>query len=917
MIKLLLGILIVASLILVCSSTCFSASEADYHYYMSLGIRAFDKGFYDKAIWYFEQAHSLDPTKKTPSQYIKLIKRFSEGRLSIVEPDIPRQVSSPDSSAQVGLSLKEADVGRQFVVSPAMVKAKDAAIKPKNAETLTLDDGLWALQPNTDLEIIINKPYVLKGHNIKRFLSVSEGVLDVDRLDKDRISITTKIRGETFFHVWDDRGRWTFNVKGQLPMIQMDRQVQTFEATGKQSIDPFRVAYSNNWSAIYLGNSIPDMARTSLSFSQWVGTYGRTPYGYFDASMNFYKYAESTERIGERIGLSEGKIGPFEDFTIRGFDTEVYLSDLTVPGRSFRGAKLESYAFHHNLAYTVFQGHDRAQFLFVSPGLFNVNKTYIEGVSATLFPDDDHNYTVNVARGYGDYRDDFLKDKVFSAETEHKFNDFKIYGEVATDEDVYSEIVRTELRKTDSTLNVNFRDIHKDYVTLVNRPSDRGEVGGNIRYSLRGEKARFNTGLDVFRDRFLFNPDEPDTVNVNWSGSMNYSLSAASSLTTSAFAAYTPQLLSPYQSLTLTNLYSQRLPFFYGRSMSFSIGHTVQSNRYDNSPASEFDRNALMAGIRMPVLPDLNFYANYEYSFVNNILLDELTYPNVFTAGVDYSWRWIDPLSTRLSFRYRNEENTDQPFSFMSGEDSIRGSLGISYRPNRDFEVYLDGNIRSVWTENPDNAAFNDANVRLGFRTAWDTFFRWNPTGLFKGVVFNDANGNTILDPGENGLAGIGVKVGDKLIKTDAQGRYAAKIRAHKVRVALDIGSLPLGYVNSDGFSEDIMVQHLKVNVINFGLTSQSGIYGVVYVDVNQNGVMDKDDKFISKMKILLDGKDITYSDFEGTYSFDNIKPGLHTLELDVNSLPINYIPLIKLKNEIEVGEGITYVFNIPLKEKE
>jgi hypothetical protein len=911
--KFFLGILIAALFILSCPGASSAASESDYHYYMSLGVRAFDKGFYDKAILYFEQAQAIAPSKETPFKYIKLIKRFKEGRMAVVQPDVfAKEVVAPDQQREE----ERTAIVQQFTASPAMMKAKEEALKPKHAAILNLDDTLWARQPNTDLEIETNKTYILQGRNIKQFLAVNEGILEVDRLDQNRISIMTKVRANTFFHIWDDRGRWTFNVKGQLPRIQQNVQVEKFELTGKEDSPPFNIAYSNNWSSIYLGDRIPDMVRTNLNFSQWVGMYGKTPHGDFDASMNFYKYAESTERIGERVGLTNGLVGPFRDFTIRGFDTEVFFSDLSIPGRSFRGVKLESYAAHHNLRYTVFQGQDRAQFLFISPGILSVKKTHIEGASVTLFPDDDHNYTINVGRGYGDSRDNFLKDKVFSAETEHKFNDFKIYGEIASDEDVYSDVIRTEIKKKNYTLNINFRDIDKDYVTLVGRPSDRGEVGGNIRYAFRGEKTRLNSNLDIYRDRFLFNPDKEDDLNVDWNGSFNYPLSSASSWTTGAFVSYTPQLISPHQSRSIMNMFNQRFPFFGGRAMTFSLGQTFQQNRYDKSPASEFDRNSLSAGLRMPLFLDMSFYVNYEYSFVHNIQADDWTYPHVLTTGVDYTWRMFEPLSGRMSLRYRDEEKTTEQFSFLSGEDSIRGSLGFVYRPNRDFEIYLDGNIRSVWTENPDNSPFNDADVRLGLRTNWDTFFRWNPTGIFQGRVFNDINGNTVLDLGEEGIPGIGIKVGDKVVKTNSQGRYFAKVKARKVRVALDISTLPTGYVNSNGFMKDVIVEHRKVNVNNFGLTSQSGVYGVVFIDTNQNNVLDKDDKFVSKAKVILDGKEVTFSDFEGTYSFDNIKPGIHVLELDVNSLPKNCIPLVKIKNEIKVAEGITYVFNIPLKEK-
>ncbi len=909
MTKLSLGILIAALLAVFFCGTSYADSETDYHYYMVLGIRAFDKGFYDKAIWYFEEAQAVDPTKSTPLKYIKLIKRFKEGRLSVVQPPVRQKKGAPTPVAQ-----EKSVIEQHLATSRKMIEAKDMVLQPKEAEVLVLNDQFWSLQPNLELEIETNKVYVFQGQNVKRFLSVKEGVLDVDRLDKDRISISAKNRASTFFHVWDDRGRWTFHVQGKLPVLYQNTRAQQFKDTGMEDNPPLKIAYSNNWGAIYRGNSIPDMERSSLTFTQWVGTHGRIPYGNFDASMNFYKYAESTERIGERMGLGDGRIGPFKDFNIRGFDTEVYLSDFSVPGRSFRGVRFDSYAFNRRLNYTLFQGQDRAQFLFISPSILDVRKTYIEGASATLFPDSDHNYTINYARGYGDYRDNFLKNKAFSAETEHKFYNLKVSGEVGYDEDVYSEVIRTEFKRYNHTLNVNVRDIHKDYVTVVGRPSGRGEAGGNIRYNLKLEKTRFNSNLDVYRNRYLNNPEQ-DGVNFDWNGSMNHTLSSSSSWSAAAFVSYTPQLVSPHQSMSLTNYYHKRFPFLYGQAMSMSLGHSFQRNRYEESPFAEFDRNTLSAGFRIPLFPDVGFFANYDYSFVHNIQEDLQTYPQVFTAGVDYNKTLYNHVIGRWSLRYRNEENATGQFSFLSGEDSIRGTVGLSYRPNPGFEIYLDSNVRSVWTEDPDNPAFNDADVRIGFRSSWDTFFHWNPTGIFQGRVFNDSNGNARYDPGEEGLADIGVKVGDKTVRTNSRGEYFATVRAKKVRVALDLGSLPMGYINSDGFMRDIVVEHRQVNAVDFGLTSQAGIYGVVYIDRNLTGTLDQGDEFIARAKIILDGQHVAYSDFEGTYSFDNIKPGQHVISIDINSLPLQYIPLIKLNNEIEVGEGITYVFNIPLKE--
>src|SRR6185295_11438313 len=117
-----------------------------------------------------------------------------------------------------------------------------------------------------------------------------------------------------------------------------------------------------NWSAFYIGNNPKNLHRTSLAYTQFVGTYGGTPYGDFDASANFFKFAESTENTGRAIGLTNGKIGPFKDFTIRGYDTYSRFSDLTLPGRYFRGGLIDAYAFSHGIRYTYLRGQDRANF---------------------------------------------------------------------------------------------------------------------------------------------------------------------------------------------------------------------------------------------------------------------------------------------------------------------------------------------------------------------------------------------------------------------------------------------------------------------------------------------------------------------------------------------------------------------------
>ena len=102
----------------------------------------------------------------------------------------------------------------------------------------------------------------------------------------------------------------------------------------------------------------------------------------------------------------------------------------------------------------------------------------------------------------------------------------------------------------------------------------------------------------------------------------------------------------------------------------------------------------------------------------------------------------------------------------------------------------------------------------------------------------------------------------------------------------------------------------------DFGLTSQTGIYGIVFVDKRGTGVPNDGDIFIGKVKVVLDGKTIQKSDQHGAFYFRKVSPGAHTISIDINTIALNMVPLVKLKNKIDVAEGTNYMFNIPLQIK-
>ena len=45
--------------------------------------------------------------------------------------------------------------------------------------------------------------------------------------------------------------------------------------------------------------------------------------------------------------------------------------------------------------------------------------------------------------------------------------------------------------------------------------------------------------------------------------------------------------------------------------------------------------------------------------------------------------------------------------------------------------------------------------------------------------------------------------------------------------------------------------------------------------------------------------------------------PGQHIISIDINTLALDMVPLVKLKNKIDVAEGTNYMFNIPVQIKQ
>jgi hypothetical protein len=377
-----------------------------------------------------------------------------------------------------------------------------------------------------------------------------------------------------------------------------------------------------------------------------------------------------------------------------------------------------------------------------------------------------------------------------------------------------------------------------------------------------------------------------------------------------------PGELSPMRNLEFNERLSRSFGIWNSLKGSVFGGAGYQNSHSSDSDISDYDRKDVIAGIQLPLTNQISSFANYEYDWLNQPDSGGNSNPNVINAGLEYQKQLNPKLSLNSQLVYRDELGVNANSSFLSGEESVILSSSLTYNPTPDINIFADCDASKVLfhTNNP---SYDDYEVHVGMRITFGGATYWDPLGTVSGIVFKDRNGDGKYIPGDGGIPGIKVKVGDKEAITDKHGRYCIHIRAKGVDVTPVLDTIPGGLIFSTPQSLDVQIVQGRTSKANFGLISQTGIYGIVFVDKNGAGIPTSGDQFVGKVKVILDGKIIQKSDPYGAFYFRKVTPGQHTISIDINSLALNMVPLVKLENKIEVAEGTNYVFNIPIQIKE
>ena len=222
---------------------------------------------------------------------------------------------------------------------------------------------------------------------------------------------------------------------------------------------------------------------------------------------------------------------------------------------------------------------------------------------------------------------------------------------------------------------------------------------------------------------------------------------------------------------------------------------------------------------------------------------------------------------------------------------------------------YLDGRdaLGTPFAGTLANDAFNSISIPLGSNTVGvnDNFGEIRPSSI-AGRVFYDANNNGAVDGGETGIPNATVTLTgtddlgnavNATTLTDGSGNYSFNNLRPGTYVVAE--TQPAGYFDgrdsagnsggtlaNDRVTNIVLTENLPRTGLTFGELLPASLAGFVYVDANDDGILDAGEAGIAGVTVTLSGADdlgspvsiATATDISGVYTFNNLRPGTYTL---------------------------------------
>ena len=235
----------------------------------------------------------------------------------------------------------------------------------------------------------------------------------------------------------------------------------------------------------------------------------------------------------------------------------------------------------------------------------------------------------------------------------------------------------------------------------------------------------------------------------------------------------------------------------------------------------------------------------------------------------------------------------DSTLSDGTGSYTFSGLVAGSYTVS---EV-----VQTSWIQTFPSSGTYTINITSGNAISGKDFGNFQ-FGNISGTKFNDLNGNGVKDLGEPGLAGWKIRLSlngaprDSML-TDANGNYSfsnLSVGTYMVSEVQQLDWFQSGPPSPGTYTINISTSGSFVSGINFGNYQYGSISGMVFDDINGNGIRDGGEPPLSNWRIRLNGVrvDSVLTNSSGNYSFTNLVPGNYGVFQEVESGWIQTLPL-------------------------
>ena len=188
------------------------------------------------------------------------------------------------------------------------------------------------------------------------------------------------------------------------------------------------------------------------------------------------------------------------------------------------------------------------------------------------------------------------------------------------------------------------------------------------------------------------------------------------------------------------------------------------------------------------------------------------------------------------------------------------------------------------------------------------------------GIVWEDTNGDAIIDPGEAGIPGVTVIIVwdgpggpvEITVVSDPAGEWAiANIPAGDYTATVDETTVPSDLYPSTPTSKALTVPPGGSASVEHGLAPPVWIEGSVWLDSDGDGVFGPGEAGIAGVIANLydDGGNLvasTATDSDGGYLFSELPPGTYTVTLDLASLPEGVVPVFDPDLALDLQTTVT-----------